>query len=335
MAVEISILMKKLILDLNRFAISAHNVQPFRFQFSVNDVFVFLEPSCILPVADPHHKDLWMSLGALVETLSIGLAEHGLEPVINDLQKNFTTDRHIAILTFRKIEAKKHPLASVLSKRFSYRGRFEKLNSKLIEAAKRELEADGFSVLADKKSKNIIAKIYNSTNLKFLTSKGYIEELYSWLRFSPLHPRWKYDGLNAESIALNSVETWGAETLLKPRSFRFLAKLGLAGFVIDEGPQINSAHFIAAISCPLDTTALEKGRLFLRYWLKLAEHGVYGAPLSLLTDETSVVEKLKPLFKLQSTETFVNIIRCGLLPKNYKRYPPARLNSEHLLRLEP
>ena len=71
---------KQFLLENLRTAISAHNVQPFRIRFFSDTQWEILgKKSRLLPVADPHMKDFWMSFGAFVETLDIVLERMGWE----------------------------------------------------------------------------------------------------------------------------------------------------------------------------------------------------------------------------------------------------------------
>ena len=69
--------MKDFLLRASQFAISAHNCQPFRFQFSDDQITVFVSEQSHLPAADPTEKDLRASLGALFEAWDISLNSQG------------------------------------------------------------------------------------------------------------------------------------------------------------------------------------------------------------------------------------------------------------------
>jgi hypothetical protein len=287
---------KEFLLDSTRFAVSAHNSQPFRFRFEGSRILVFVASDSHLPAADPTEKDLRMSLGALFETWDISLSAQNFQ---------------ISLLQGPTERAKDNETYAIFD-------------------VQQQLVKFGFRIVQDSKDKQLTAQLYNKVNLKFLLKKGYVEELYSWMRFSKKDDRWSKDGLNSESLALSLIESAGASVVLKPKVFRFLNKLNMAGVLVDEADKITSAPFLVAIPAPKDTSDFEKGRLFLRFWLKLTDLGLFGAPLSLLTDSEEAVETLKPVFGLSSSEDFVNILRVGRLPKNYSRYEPARLSTEEL-----
>jgi hypothetical protein len=320
---------KEFLLDSTRFAVSAHNSQPFRFRFEGSRILVFVASDSHLPAADPTEKDLRMSLGALFETWDISLSAQNFQiSLLQGPTERAKDNETYAIFDVQQSERRQDPLYACLDKRFSYRGKFSEIIDTNI--LKQQLVKFGFRIVQDSKDKQLTAQLYNKVNLKFLLKKGYVEELYSWMRFSKKDDRWSKDGLNSESLALSLIESAGASVVLKPKVFRFLNKLNMAGVLVDEADKITSAPFLVAIPAPKDTSDFEKGRLFLRFWLKLTDLGLFGAPLSLLTDSEEAVETLKPVFGLSSSEDFVNILRVGRLPKNYSRYEPARLSTEEL-----
>lgn len=295
------------------FAISAHNVQPFDFQLNENSVEVLVDPLRFLPAADPKEKDLRMSFGALFETLSIAASNEGFE------LKYESTGKNQWRIEFKVVPKAPHDLYDFLSKRFSFRGAFKKQDilKNLMSTKETHLF---FNTNSDDKMK--IAKKYDEVNVRSLMQPGYIEELYSWLRFSRKHKNWAIDGLNTEAIALNSIESFAASSIMQPKLFRSLSEI--VKYLIPEEPKIMSAPYLVAIAAPLDLSEIECGRLFLRSWLQLTELNLFGNPLSILTDFKDSTDLAVEVFKIPNGLKLVNVIRCGLLPEGYQRYQAAR-----------
>ncbi len=317
---------KEAILKAATLSISAHNVQPFRLSFpSENFIEIYVDSTRLLPIGDPHFKDLRQSLGAFVETLHIALSAQGFDVEALDVLEKPVQDQPIAKMKL-KSGANKDPLASQLTERFSYRGKFsdkKSIDQKIVAGERFTLE-----FLTETQDIKDISKVFDDVNYKFLTLPGYIEELYSWMRFSPNHPRWAMDGLNTESMSLAGVEAWGASVVLKASIFKFLARLGLAKPLVSEAVQIQSASGLAVILSDSDKD-FDKGRAFMCGWLTLTEKGFYGAPLSLLTDDKQALEIVAS--KLSTKGKFiVNILRVGPLPKGYKKPASARLDWQQL-----
>ncbi|HEX7672784.1 MAG TPA: hypothetical protein VF412_01365 [Bdellovibrio sp.] len=310
------------ILKAATFSISAHNVQPFRLAFPSEDsVDIYVDFQRLLPVGDPMFKDLRQSLGAFVETLHIALSAQGYGIKVIEVKDSPEQSAPMAHL---KIEqgAKQDPLFAQLSKRFSYRGKFPQKS----EIADKVISGDRFTLefLTAPDDLKEISNLYDNVNYHFLTLPGYIEELYSWMRFSPSHPRWSKDGLNTESMSLAGVEAWGASIVLKAGVFKTLASMGIAKPLVSEAGQIQSASGLAVILSDSDKD-FDKGRAFMRGWLALTELRLYGAPLSLLTDDKKALDIVASKISIKG-KYIVNILRVGPLPKNYKVPEKARLS---------
>ncbi|MDG0815473.1 hypothetical protein [Bdellovibrio svalbardensis] len=317
---------KEQILKAASLSISAHNVQPFRLAFPSQELIeIYVDSTRLLPIGDPHFKDLRQSLGAFVETLHIALSVRGFDMEAVEIHEKPSDRQPIAKLKLQS-SASVDSLHSQLSERFSYRGKFAQkasISQKVVTGERFTLE-----FLTDTQDIKDIAKLFDDVNYQFLTLPGYIEELYSWMRFSPSHPRWATDGLNTESMSLAGVEAWGASVVLKAAVFKFLAKLGLAKALVSEAGQIQSASGLAVILSDSDKD-FDKGRAFMRGWLTLTQQGLYGAPLSLLTDDKKALEVVAGKLATKG-KYIVNVLRVGPLPKGYKRPASARLSWQQL-----
>jgi len=317
---------KQEILKAATLSISAHNVQPFRLDFPAeNKIDIYVEEDRLLPIGDPHFKDLRQSLGAFYETLRISLAAQGHElEVLKVLEK---PEKNVPMAQFKINDgAKMDRLNFSLNERFSYRGKFQ---SKVAVPNKIH-PGEGFTIefLTAPQDIQDIAKLYDDVNYRFLTLPGYVEELYSWMRFKPSHARWSRDGLNAESMSLSGVEAKGASIILRASVFGFLAKMGLAKPLVSEAAQIQSASALAVILCDSEKD-FDKGRAFMRGWLTLTQQGLFGAPLSLLTDDKNALEIVGKKISTKG-KYIVNVLRVGPLPANYKRPASARLPWKEL-----
>jgi hypothetical protein len=131
-------------------------------------------------------------------------------------------------------------------------------------------------------------------------------------------------------MALSGVEKWGASIVLKPRVFHFLNQLGLAGTLISEQPKITSAQAVVALCGPRQGH-FEAGREFMRGWLVLTQMGLYGAPLSLLTDDRDALARCKKIFAIPEDRQVYNILRVGQLPEGYQSPQSARREKSELM----
>jgi hypothetical protein len=322
-----------LLLNLFFMSITAHNVQPFKLKnLGKNHFEVWAQACRFLPVADPHFRDLEMGLGALIETFEIGLSASKIRLIDLNLHSIPThiNSELVKLASFSLVvddSLTTDPLAQELNKRFSYRAKF--IQSISIE--KNETCGKGVSLifLTSKKDKEDVGIVFDKVNYKFLCLPGYIDELYSWMRFNKNHKRWTYDGLNTESMGLNRVESFGASIVLRPFFFKILKILKLMPHLIVEQPIIESSSAVVAITGP-SLSPFEMGRGFMRGWLQLTALNLYGAPLSLLTDDIDSMKAMRVQFKLGKDENIYNILRVGPLPTGYNIPARARLAKEDL-----
>lgn len=317
---------KEQILKAATLSISAHNVQPFRLAFpSDSEIHIYVDFQRLLPVGDPHLKDLRQSLGALIETLAIAMSAEGEGVEIIEAMQAAEQGQPMARLK-RTTGVPKDVLGNQLARRFSYRGKFAKKKSIQNHLA----TTDGFTIEFLTKPADLkdVSQIFDSVNYRFLTLPGYLEELYSWMRFSSSHPKWSKDGLNTESMSLSGVEAWGASVILKKAVFDFLAKLGMAKTLVSEAGQIQSSSALAVILCKSHND-IDKGRAFMRAWLTLTEMNLFGAPLSLLTDDKPALDLVQKKLNTKGQE-IVNVLRVGPLADSYKKPAPARLTYQEM-----
>ena len=74
---------------------STHNSQPWRFALSENGIEVYADYGRRLPVADPGHRELLMSLGAAIYTLRVAAAYYGFRCDV-DYELSLASDRPVA-----------------------------------------------------------------------------------------------------------------------------------------------------------------------------------------------------------------------------------------------
>lgn len=311
---------------------SAHNVQPFRLALREDEIFVAAMNARLLPIADPVGRDLEIALGALLEGVALFFAERSI--VLGAINKWSAEGIGWKGLVSVKLEASSKiqpdPLLDQVERRYSYRGKFRPFNSAERTGLEEISQISG--IFVDQRTDIIqqVAQLYDDVNYRFLNKLGYIEELYSWMRFTPRHPNWLRDGLNAESIALKSIEAFGARVVLQPGIFRSLAKIGLAKPLISEAPIIRSAGALIAITTAAGENHLNQGRKFYRTWLEMTAKGIFGAPLSLLADDVDATNWLKHNLNIDRDQEVINIFRVGGLPANYQRYRAARVSADEL-----
>jgi hypothetical protein len=319
---------------------SAHNVQPLKWQFldQEDTILIHTDLSRMLPIADAHHRDLFLSLGAALLGMEINLLSYGLSisshELISDMhQYRNLEQKTVPLLKVKLIDAEKkvHPLTPALEKRFTFRGILKKISTPTDEKLKNWIKSnEDIFLVGDKKSIKEVSKVFDATTFHFITKPGYLAELYQWIRFAPSHSKWNNDGMNAVSLALSSIEAFFAKYILKTKVFELFRKVGLGAIITSESPKVNSSSYLLAIVGEDNKDYIQHGKIFYQRWLELSELGLYGSPLSLMADLESSREFALKLFGAPKGSDLINILRVGQLPENYTLPERARLDPHSL-----
>lgn len=330
--------LSRLIFEANQLSISAHNTQPFYFQKQNEFEFsVYYQSSRDLLVGDPTHKDLKVSFGAFLFALETLCDCKNVS--VKYVPSSAFENGHIGIIQFNIQKTsqinidqctKSYEKYEKLKARFSYRGVFLKNNifDENIKSRIKEVNENIYVLNSDEKTD--LAEMYDKINMTYLSDKKYLAELYSWLRFTITHSRWSSDGLNSESMALSNIESVGAKFILMPSIFSILNNVGIAKYIVSEKSKIENHSILVAIATK-NSDPISWGKLFLSVWSEATALGLYGNPLSLLTDSADHRDEIYEKFHIHKDLHLVNILRLGYLPNNYKRYSPARLKISELI----
>ena len=309
---------------------SPHNVQPAAWSLTPEgQVHLFSREARRLFVGDPGRRDHLVSLGAAWECMHVAASKLGYR-LSGDTANSGPTDIRgnetwvIRTATLIPSEGLKDPLCSHIETRRSFRGVFK---DKLSAEKLAELSASGWTLVQQQKDLDCCAALHDQATMSFMKDRSFAAELYQWLRLSDNHPSYNEDGLNREAMSLGKAEGWIANWLLKPGIFSVLAKMGLGSIVVTEAPQIKSSSAIAILTAEANEDPFESGRKLMRSWLKMAELGVSGCPISSTTDHENSRKKLLALAGLPATTSVILALRVGPTPK--VPYLSPRLSYEN------
>ncbi|MFM6929435.1 MAG: hypothetical protein ACKOX6_13285, partial [Bdellovibrio sp.] len=304
---------------------SVHNVQPWVLDVGTEIITVYDDLTRTLSVGDASLHDHEVSLGALIEGISLILSSEGLGISNIEALKSHSVpfqgrnlrERYKLTVATGFAEDK---LFSLIARRKSYRGVFLNSSEQDRQALLQGFSGDLSGVVSDVKELKQWAKIYDRCSVESNRNRALQTELYQWMRFGS-EQNYNRDGLNREALSISSIEGLAAKMLLKPCTYALLNKLGLAGVVMTEAPQISSATGLVVIFKAPGLSALENGRNFYRLWLQLTEAGFYACPLSALVDHPEGRKQIEQRFDNKSV---LNVLRVGrTLPE--KLYNSPRL----------
>lgn len=288
--------------DLWSRAPSPHNTQPWVVAAHDDRLVVGWDERRHLIKGDPTRRDLLLSLGCVVEALTI-VADH----LGHSLHVSWDVDvdaRHAATLSLRRrspaqpssdhrafagiagsADALDALSPEVLLARRTARSAFRK---RLSEGDVDQLAADAH--LPDEVGLQIVPAAWVDRWLPvadewalFGPAAG---ELASWLRLFPRHPRYDQDGLTDKTLELSRLETIGLRVALRRPARRVLHRLRVTRLVAAQATA-KPVGTVVALMAPSgleldDIGAL--GRTLMRTWLHTNHRGWSAHPLSALLD---------------------------------------------------
>lgn len=262
----------KFILRYAILAPSTHNSQPWKFKIGNRGVRIFIDPQRRLPQADPHGRDLFISLGCLLENLVLAACHFG---IFEKLEYNLEAEPNlVAEVRFQwggegGRNAEQEKLFETITKRVNVRGKFEtKAIPEELTNRLSDLKEDGVSL-------HLVREKNSIDELSLLTSKGlrmahalpeFRQEISQWINSSFSK---RPEGLHGYSLKAPAFLSLFLAKLVK----HFDLSRGLAKITYQS---MSSAPLVAVISAQENNplTWLQVGRLAERAMLALQSQEV-------------------------------------------------------------
>lgn len=249
---------------------SAHNTQPWTLAYGADHIDVGWDRACALPVSDPTRRDLFLGLGAFVETCLIAAADTGLLVAAEGLRLVPAATRYATPFTVTDLEERR-----------CARGRYD-------DGPLPELELEpGLARLPAA----AVAPLLPRADRWMFGTPPVATELREWLRLTPSHPDYARDGLTDRALALSTVEAVGLRVALSDRVYRAGRRLGLPALLAATST-VDGEVFVLTGS---PTRLVDAGRRLMRTWLTLGRHGIAVHPLSQLLDCADTARALADL----------------------------------------
>ncbi|MEV4512313.1 hypothetical protein AB0K00_25525 [Dactylosporangium sp. NPDC049525] len=308
-----------------RRAPSAHNTQPWLLRSTDDTVDVHWDPARALPDSDPTRRDLFLSLGAFIETSLIVAAAAGL-PVRADIAVDHAAQRAARFVPAASVYDTPFTLTSVHQRRCARSGYVPGVLDPAVLAALTALGAD----LRQVPTRDLVAPLAQADRWMFGTPEV-VSELRAWMRLSPKHPRYHLDGLTDRAMALSRVEATGLAAMLGPRAYAVTRRLGGPALLAAASKSLlryDGSVLILVGSAVTPETVIEHGRALVRVWLALSDRGLSVHPLSQLLDCTATATRLAERLGLAPDESPLAVFRTGhplAEPVRSARIPAAQL----------
>ncbi len=202
--------MSQQMLEMIRYATLAangHNTQPWKFAVRQDGIEIHPDYSRHLPVVDPEHRELWISLGCALENLLLaaraaGYAAEVAYPEADErIQVRLTADAPQTSPRFDAI-----PLRQTT--RSLYDGR--RVPAADLDALQSLPQEAGVSLrffTAPAEMETALAYV-NEGNLRQYADRAFVDELIDWLRFNKQEAMGTLDGLYARCSGNPAVPRW-------------------------------------------------------------------------------------------------------------------------------
>jgi hypothetical protein len=290
---------------------SAHNTQPWVLDYESDRIELRFDPLRHLEAGDPTRRDLFLSLGAIVEAVLIAAASNGVG-------LEFTPAVEVGasrVGTFTEA-------AAIYETSFTPADLDRRRTSRLPYVPGRVGEDDLAAARAElapgerlhELEAHEIAPLFTAADRHLFDTPPVVRELRSWLRLSKRDPNYERDGLSYECLALSRLEAALFGLALRPRLFRVVRALRLhrtftssAASVLDVD---GSVLVLDAPDGPL-SDLLSRGRSLLRIWLALSARGLYTHPLSQVIDYPATERELANRLSLGAERRIVSVFRAG------------------------
>jgi nitroreductase len=205
---------------------SGHNTQPWRFSADDDAIRIYPDFTRRLPVVDPDDHALYISLGCAAENLVIAAAHHGLAANV----EAFPADEPAECIRIRLAPGPSSDagaLFAAIPERQSNRRSYDRkpipaadIDQLLAANTSGTVSLQAFDP-AQPDCEPIIALVREGNVAQF-KDPAFVDELVSWIRFSPAEVRARQDGLTASALGFPSVPRWLGQwimtTLVKPHS---------------------------------------------------------------------------------------------------------------------
>lgn len=187
---------------------SGHNTQPWLFAKSDDDICIMPDAGRALPVADPNHRELYISLGCAAETAMIAARFYGYQPA---LEINALNSDGSLIISLRKDDTIEQPeLFSYIASRQTTRNLYvnKPVPGQDLETLKTTVSEEGVSVRFYTGQHEIrqFSPFIAEANAIQMGNPKFKNELIQWMRFSEKEAMQKGDGLYT---ACNGIPSMG------------------------------------------------------------------------------------------------------------------------------
>ncbi len=317
-----------------RMAPSAHNTQPWRFAPQTDCILVRWESERMLLAGDPTLRDLYLSLGAAIESACLASARAGVPLIF--IPHPESDERTVGSLLpcDDALDPNDLLLAKSLETRHTARTAHSPrpVSSEVLLSLHEEARRGNCTlyVMVEREGIHRLARLARQATASQFADAAIHAELWQWLRLDAKAPAYRRDGLTADCLNLQGASLALARLTLPPTRMRWLRRVGLHHLLaFDSQWTIQRSASLCLLTAPSASRVdlLQTGRVLMRLWLMAAAAGLSTHPVSALLDCSTTVAPTVAVFGAEQ-ETPASLFRLGATPA-VARAP--RLPAEELL----
>lgn len=248
---------------------SGHNTQPWLFKINEDNIQILPNYNRVLPVVDPHNRELFISLGCAAENLCIAATQRGYNTDMS-ISENGTITINVKKDSSAQPDTLFNQISLRQTNRSIYNGRI--ISPDTVSLLKSIFEPSSIRAYFYQNGTpefNSIADYVIRGNVLQMQDKAFTDELKSWMRFNKKHQNETNDGL--------SYAVFGA-----PNLPRFIVKPIMSGYLNSKTQNKGDKKKIASSSHFLLLTVTENtlhewiqlGMVMERFLLKTTELGI-------------------------------------------------------------
>jgi nitroreductase len=279
---------------------SAHNTQPWVLTYERDRITLDVDPARHLAVGDPTRRDLFLGLGAFVETVLITCAAEGVS--VRFAAGEFVGSDRVYETPFGLDD---------IARRQTSRLRYEpgRLPLEVLAGARRHLRPG--ERLHELAARDVLP-LFIAADRHMYESEATIGELRRWLRLSKRHPDYHRDGLTYECLDLSTVEARALALLLRPKLYRLVKATRLQRtFTAASKSLLDVDGSVLVLEHEAAGEILDSGRALMRVWLELSAAGFYTHPLSQIIDHRVTERELAGRLGLSEDQRVLSVFRVG------------------------
>ena len=275
---------------------SVHNTQPWRFRFAGDQVAIHLDPSRVLPRADPAGREATISCGAAIEFLHLTLRRFGFEAPVTLASGSAGRSRQlmgrVALGEPRRVDPTDRQLFEAIRWRATNRRSFSRKpvpEEVLARAVRRAKAVPGrLQLVRDPIDRAVIGDFVSDADRRQMADPAFRRELAKWLRpvGSP-----KRDGIPAGSGK--------GPAAVKPLAALVVRTFDIGGGLAAMDRRITTGSPVLAIlwSAADDQIGwLQSGRGLARVLLSFAADGIAVSYLNQPLEVPAIREEIRTLY---------------------------------------